>query len=162
MPYRFLFPAIVVFCAIGTYNVGNSAADVYVLAAFGALGYVFLKLDCEPAPFLLGFVLGPMLEDHFRRAMLVSRGDPMIFSRTTDQRRAARHLRPSRWLPCSRPAWPACGGPRSTAEGGRLIRRDGHAVFDGRAQSQQQLGLPDLRRLEVRELDVAVPANRLG
>lgn len=51
----------------------------HVLAAFGAIGYVFIKLDCEPAPFLLGFVLGPMLEDHFRRAMLVSRGDPMIF-----------------------------------------------------------------------------------
>ncbi|GIK87099.1 MAG: hypothetical protein BroJett026_25800 [Betaproteobacteria bacterium] len=79
IPYRALFPAILLFCAIGTYNVGNSAADVFVLAAFGAIGYVFVKLDCEPAPFLLGFVLGPMLEDHFRRAMMVSQGDPRIF-----------------------------------------------------------------------------------
>jgi len=79
VPYHLLFPAIVVFCAIGSFNVGNSAFDVVVLAVFGALGYLFIKLDCEPAPFLLGFVLGPMLEDHFRRAMLVSRGDPMIF-----------------------------------------------------------------------------------
>jgi TctA family transporter len=79
LPYHVLFPAIVVFCAIGTFNVGNSTADVFVLAAFGAIGYLFIKLDCEPAPFLLGFVLGPMLEDHFRRAMMVSQGDPMIF-----------------------------------------------------------------------------------
>jgi putative tricarboxylic transport membrane protein len=79
VPYHMLYPAIVVFACIGSYNVGNSAFDVLVLAAFGAMGYVFIKLDCEPAPFLLGFVLGPMLEDHFRRAMLVSRGDPMIF-----------------------------------------------------------------------------------
>ncbi|MEJ8571523.1 tripartite tricarboxylate transporter permease [Microbaculum marinum] len=79
MPYHFLYPAIIIFCAIGAYNVGNSSFDVYILAIFGALGYVFAKLDCEPAPFLLGFVLGPMLEDHFRRAMLISRGDLSIF-----------------------------------------------------------------------------------
>jgi putative tricarboxylic transport membrane protein len=79
VPYRFLFPAIIVFCCIGSFNVSNSSFDVYMLAAFGAIGYVFMKLDCEPAPFLLGFVLGPMLEDHFRRAMLISRGDPTIF-----------------------------------------------------------------------------------
>jgi len=74
-----LYPAIVIICCIGTFNGSNSAFDVYMLAVFGAIGYIFIKLDCEPAPFLLGFVLGPMLEDHFRRAMLVSRGDPMIF-----------------------------------------------------------------------------------
>ena len=79
VPYHLLYPAIIIFCAIGAFNVSNSAFDVFVLAAFGAIGYLFIKLDCEPAPFLLGFVLGPMLEDHFRRAMLVSRGDPMIF-----------------------------------------------------------------------------------
>jgi putative tricarboxylic transport membrane protein len=79
LPYRYLFPCIVVFCAIGAYNTGSSVFDVYVLAAFGVLGYVLLQLDCEPAPFLLGFVLGPMLEDHFRRSLLISRGDPMIF-----------------------------------------------------------------------------------
>jgi TctA family transporter len=79
VPYDVLFPAIVIFACIGSFNVGHSAFDVFVLAAFGAIGYVFIKLDCEPAPFLLGFVLGPMLEDHFRRGMLVSQGDPMIF-----------------------------------------------------------------------------------
>jgi putative tricarboxylic transport membrane protein len=79
LPYRYLFPAIVVFCAIGAYNTENNPFDVYVLAVFGVLGYVLFLLDCEPAPFLLGFVLGPMLEDHFRRSLLISRGDPMIF-----------------------------------------------------------------------------------
>ena len=79
LPYRYLFPAIIVFCAIGSYNTANNPFDVYVLAIFGVIGYVLFLLDCEPAPFLLGFVLGPMLEDHFRRAMLLSRGDPMIF-----------------------------------------------------------------------------------
>ncbi len=81
VPYHILYPAIVIFACIGSFNVSNSAFDVMMLAAFGAIGYVFIKLDCEPAPFLLGFVLGPMLEDHFRRAMLVSGGDPMIFVR---------------------------------------------------------------------------------
>jgi TctA family transporter len=79
VPYRYLFPAIIVFSAIGAYNTANNPFDVYVLAVFGVLGYVFYLLDCEPAPFLLGFVLGPMLEDHFRRSLLLSRGDPMIF-----------------------------------------------------------------------------------
>jgi putative tricarboxylic transport membrane protein len=79
LPYRYMFPAIIVFCAIGALNTGNNPFDVYMLALFGVLGYVLYLLDCEPAPFLLGFVLGPMLEDHFRRAMLISRGDPSIF-----------------------------------------------------------------------------------
>lgn len=79
LPYRYLFPAIIVFSAIGAFSTDNSVFEVYVLAAFGLLGYILLLLDCEPAPFLLGFVLGPMLEDHFRRSMLLSRGDPMIF-----------------------------------------------------------------------------------
>ncbi|TCR67147.1 tripartite tricarboxylate transporter permease [Bosea sp. BK604] len=79
LPYRYLFPAIIVFSAIGAYNTDSSVFEVYVLAAFGLLGYLLMLLDCEPAPFLLGFVLGPMLEDHFRRSMLISRGDPMIF-----------------------------------------------------------------------------------
>ena len=77
--YRLLFPTIVVTACIGSFNNGYSVFDVVVLAMFGAIGYLFIKLDCEPAPFLLGFVLGPMLEDHFRRAMMVSGGDPMIF-----------------------------------------------------------------------------------
>jgi TctA family transporter len=77
--YQILFPAIVITACIGSFNNGYSVSDVVVLAVFGAIGYLFIKLDCEPAPFLLGFVLGPMLEDHFRRAMMVSGGDPMIF-----------------------------------------------------------------------------------
>jgi TctA family transporter len=77
--YQILFPAIVVTACIGSFNNGYSVFDVVVLAAFGAIGYLFIKLDCEPAPFLLGFVLGPMLEDHLRRALMVSGGDPMIF-----------------------------------------------------------------------------------
>ena len=79
VPYYLMFPCIVITCCIGSFNVSNNPFDVYILAVFGVIGYVFVKLDCEPAPFLLGFVLGPMLEDHFRRAMLISRGSPMIF-----------------------------------------------------------------------------------
>lgn len=77
--YRYLFPAIMTFCAIGVFTLNNSSFDVYVMVAFGFLGYVFHKLDCEPAPFILGMVLGPMMEEYLRRAMLLSRGDPMIF-----------------------------------------------------------------------------------
>jgi TctA family transporter len=79
VPYYLMFPCIVITCCIGSFNVSNNPFDVYMLAMFGVIGYIFVKLDCEPAPFLLGFVLGPMLEDHFRRAMLISRGSPMIF-----------------------------------------------------------------------------------
>jgi TctA family transporter len=79
VPYHFLFPAIIVFACIGSFNVSNNPFDVYILAVFGALGYLFIKLECEPAPFLLGFVLGPMMEDHFRRALLISKGSFMIF-----------------------------------------------------------------------------------
>ena len=79
IPYRMLFPAIIAFSAIGVFTVSNSAFDVYVLALFGVAGYLFLKLGCEPAPFLLGFVLGPMLETHLRRAMILSSGDPSVF-----------------------------------------------------------------------------------
>jgi putative tricarboxylic transport membrane protein len=75
VPYRFLFPAIVVFCCIGTYTLNNNAFDVYLTAGFALLGYVFYKLSCEPAPLLLGFILGPMMEENLRRALLLSRGD---------------------------------------------------------------------------------------
>ncbi|WP_185985577.1 tripartite tricarboxylate transporter permease [Aureimonas mangrovi] len=77
--YDFLFPAILMFCAIGAYSLNNSAFDIFVMIGFGLVGYLFMKLGCEPAPLLLGFVLGPMLEENVRRAMLLSRGDPMIF-----------------------------------------------------------------------------------
>jgi len=78
VPYRWLYPAILVFSCIGVYTVKTSAIDVALAALFGLLGYLFLKLKCEPAPFILGFVLGPMLEENFRRAMLLSRGDVFI------------------------------------------------------------------------------------
>jgi putative tricarboxylic transport membrane protein len=79
VPYRFLFPAILLFCGIGVYTVNNNAFDVYMMALFGLLGYVCAKLECEPAPLILGFILGPMMEEHLRRAMLLSRGDPLVF-----------------------------------------------------------------------------------
>jgi putative tricarboxylic transport membrane protein len=79
IPYRWLYPIILVFSCIGIYTVNNSQIDVYLMVLFGVLGYVFMKLDCEPAPFILGFLLGPMLEVNFRRAMLLSRGDLGIF-----------------------------------------------------------------------------------
>ncbi|PTT78179.1 hypothetical protein DBR42_24025, partial [Pelomonas sp. HMWF004] len=75
VPYRFLFPAIVVFCCIGTYSLNNNSFDVYLTAAFALLGYLFYKLSCEPAPLLLGFILGPMMEENLRRALLLARGD---------------------------------------------------------------------------------------
>lgn len=79
VPYRFLYPTILVFCAIGAYSVNNSTFDVYLTVLFGFVGYVLGKLECEPAPLLIGFVLGPMLEEYLRRAMVLSRGDPMVF-----------------------------------------------------------------------------------
>ena len=79
-PYRFLFPAIVVFCSIGSYTLNNSPFDVYMTAGFTLVGYTFWKLGCEPAPLLLGFILGPMMEENLRRALLLSRGDWMTFA----------------------------------------------------------------------------------
>jgi putative tricarboxylic transport membrane protein len=79
VPYHLLYPAILVFCAIGVYSLNNATFDVYLMALFGLLGYIFTKLECEPAPMLLGYILGPMMEEFLRRAMLLSRGDPWIF-----------------------------------------------------------------------------------
>jgi putative tricarboxylic transport membrane protein len=79
LPYRFLYPAILIFCCIGVYSINNAVMDVYMAALFGFIGYTFLKLECEPAPLLLGFVLGPMMEENLRRALLLSRGDPGVF-----------------------------------------------------------------------------------
>ncbi len=79
IPYRFMYPAILVFCCIGVYTVNNAVFDVYITAAFGIIGYLFFKLGCEPPPLLLGFVLGPMMEENFRRALLLSRGDFTTF-----------------------------------------------------------------------------------
>ena len=80
VPYRLLYPAILLFCAIGVYTVNNTSFDVMQTAFFGLLGVIFAKLECEPAPLLLGFVLGPMMEENLRRALLLSRGDPTVFA----------------------------------------------------------------------------------
>ncbi|MGV3575870.1 MAG: tripartite tricarboxylate transporter permease [Devosia sp.] len=79
IPYRALFPAIVLFASIGCYSINQNIFDVFAIGFFGIVGYVLIRLGCEPAPLLLGFVLGPLLEEHLRRAMIISRGDPMIF-----------------------------------------------------------------------------------
>jgi putative tricarboxylic transport membrane protein len=79
VPYRLLFPAIMAFSAIGIYSVNNSSFEIYLTALFGIIGFVWIKLGCSPAPMLLGFVLGPMMEEHLRRAMLMSKGDPSVF-----------------------------------------------------------------------------------
>jgi TctA family transporter len=79
VPYRFLFPAILTFCCIGLYTLNNTNFDVYIAVIFGFVGYVFYKLGCEPAPLLLGFILGPMMEENLRRALLLSRGDWATF-----------------------------------------------------------------------------------
>ena len=79
VPYRFLSPAILLFCCVGAYSLQNSTFHVLQVAMFGVLGYIFVRLGCEGAPFLLGLVLGPQMEEYFRRAMLLSRGDPAVF-----------------------------------------------------------------------------------
>jgi TctA family transporter len=79
VPYRILYPAILAFCCIGLYTLNNNSFDVYVGALFGLIGLVFYKLGCEPAPLLLGFILGPMMEENLRRALLLSRGDWSTF-----------------------------------------------------------------------------------
>lgn len=79
VPYRWLYPAILVFCCIGVFSINNNVWDVWVTIFFGLFGYVFAKLGCEAAPMVLGFILGPMMEENLRRALLLSRGDPMCF-----------------------------------------------------------------------------------
>lgn len=79
IPYKILFPAIVLFACIGCYSINQNLYDVYSIAIFALLGYLLIRFGCEPAPLLLGFVLGPLLEEHLRRAMIISRGDPTVF-----------------------------------------------------------------------------------
>jgi TctA family transporter len=79
VPYQLLYPAIVVFTAIGVFSLNNREFDVFLMALFGVLGYVFAKLGCESAPMLLAFILGPLMEEYLRRAMLISRGNPWVF-----------------------------------------------------------------------------------
>ena len=79
IPYRLLYPAIILFCCIGVYTLANNTFDVYIAVVFGFVGYLLTRIGCEPAPMLLGFVLGPLLEEYFRRALLIERGDFMVF-----------------------------------------------------------------------------------
>src|SRR5690242_584692 len=79
VPYRYLYPSILVFMAIGVFSLSNNAFDVLIMAIFGVLGYICVKIECEPAPMILGFILGPLMEENLRRAMLLSRGDPFVF-----------------------------------------------------------------------------------
>src|SRR3954468_21662558 len=79
VPYRVLYPSILLFCCIGVYSISNAPFDVMQTAIFGLVGYIFVKLECEPAPLILGFILGPLMEENLRRAMLLSRGDPIVF-----------------------------------------------------------------------------------
>jgi TctA family transporter len=79
VPYRLLYLGILMFCAIGVYTTNNNPNEVLMTAFFGVVGYIFIRLRCEPAPMLLGFVLGPLMEENLRRAMRISSGDPMIF-----------------------------------------------------------------------------------
>ena len=78
VPYHLLFPTIMVFCAIGVFSLSNTTFDIYFMAGFGLAGYLFRKLECEPAPMLLGFILGPMMEEYLHRALLLSKGSPMV------------------------------------------------------------------------------------
>jgi len=79
VPYRWLFPSIIMFCAVGNFSINNSAMDLYLVGIMGILGYILMKLECPPAPLILGFVLGPLMEENLRRALLISRGDPTVF-----------------------------------------------------------------------------------
>jgi TctA family transporter len=79
IPYRMLYPAILLFCCVGVYSLSNNPFDVMQTAVFGVVGYIWVKLECEPAPLILGFILGPLMEENLRRAMLLSRGDPLVF-----------------------------------------------------------------------------------
>jgi TctA family transporter len=79
VPYNVLFPCILYFCCIGTYSVNNNVDDIFITAAFGLMGYLMMRLDLDAAPLMLGFILGPMLEENFRRALLLSRGSFTVF-----------------------------------------------------------------------------------
>jgi putative tricarboxylic transport membrane protein len=79
VPYKFLYPAILLICCIGVYSIHNDPLDVLIATVFGFVGYVLYRLKCEPAPLLLGFILGPLIEENLRRALLISKGDPAVF-----------------------------------------------------------------------------------
>jgi TctA family transporter len=120
IPYYVLFPIIMAFCSIGVYSVNTNVYDLYAVALFGLLGYLLTKLRCEPAPLLLGFVLGPLLEENLRRAMILSRGE--YLRDETDQRQPAPHrARRARHRLSSRGQEEARGGVRR----GEFLNVDG-------------------------------------
>src|SRR3546814_11391533 len=90
IPYNLLYPAILAFSDIGVFSINYNIVDVFSVSAFGLFGYLLSNFDCEPAPLLLGFILGPMLEDHFRRSMIISHGDPLIFVPISEERRVGK------------------------------------------------------------------------
>jgi TctA family transporter len=79
VPYRLLYPAILLFCVIGVYSINTNVAQLVITAIFAVFGYILLRFGCEPAPLVLGFILGPLMEENLRRSLVLSRGDPMIF-----------------------------------------------------------------------------------
>ena len=91
VPYRLLYPAILLFCVIGIYSTNTNIAQLVLCVAFAAFGYILLRFGCEPAPLVLGFILGPLMEENLRRSLVISRGDPMVFLRAADLRHLARH-----------------------------------------------------------------------
>jgi TctA family transporter len=79
VPYRLLYPAILLFCVIGIYSTNSNTAQLVLCVVFAVFGYVMLRFGCEPAPLVLGFILGPLMEENLRRSLVISRGDPMVF-----------------------------------------------------------------------------------
>jgi TctA family transporter len=79
VPYRLLYPAILLFCVIGIYSINTSAGQLTICVVFAVFGYLLLRFGCEPAPLVLGFILGPLMEENLRRSLVISRGDPMVF-----------------------------------------------------------------------------------
>ena len=129
VPYRLLYPAILVFCASGCIRSTTTPSTCMITAAFGVLGYVFYKLRCEPAPLILGFILGPMMEENLRRAMLLSRGDPTVFftrplslTLLADGRRTRRHRRAAADQQEARGSVPGSRLGRTGATAGRGAR----------------------------------------
>ena len=115
IPYRWLYSVILVFCCIGVYTVNNTTTDVLVMAVFGLFGYLLIKIRCEPAPLILGFILGPMLEENFRRSLIVSRGSWWVF---LERPICAGFLALSLRVPAGRAAARHPQGPRRSLQGG--------------------------------------------
>ena len=130
VPYYVLFPIIMAFCSIGVYSVNSNVYDLYAVAFFGLIGYALVKLRCEPAPLLLGFVLGPLLEENLRRAMILSRGDPSTFvTRPISATLLAHRVgRAGRRLPAGRQEEARGGVRRGRGRVSRVPSPDAHEI----------------------------------